>query len=54
MADAFRDLLATALHPAFLIVLAATLAGLSFAFLTPRGTTKQLIAQGEREDRTFF
>lgn len=51
VADAFRELLAAALHPAFFIALAATLAGLGIVFFTPRGTTQQLVAEGEREDR---
>ncbi|MDQ4078824.1 MAG: MFS transporter [Chloroflexota bacterium] len=48
VAEAFQQLLADALHPAFYIALAATLIGLAIAFLTPRGTTQQLVAEGER------
>jgi hypothetical protein len=51
VADTFQDLLAGALYPAFLIALIATLIGLGVVFLTPRGTTRELVAQGEREDR---
>ncbi len=51
-ADTFQELLAGALHPAFLIALVATLIGLGVVFFTPRGTTRELVAQGEREDRT--
>ncbi|MFQ5856464.1 MAG: MDR family MFS transporter [Anaerolineae bacterium] len=51
VADAFRELLAAALHPAFVIALVATLAGLGIVLFTPRGTTQQLVAEGEREDR---
>lgn len=50
VADTFHQLLAAALYPAFLIALIATLIGLAFVFFTPRGTTRELVAQGERED----
>lgn len=51
VASAFEHLLASALHPAFLIALVGTLAGLGFVLLTPRGSTQQLVAEGQREDR---
>jgi EmrB/QacA subfamily drug resistance transporter len=51
VADTFQALLAGALHPAFLIAMVATLIGLGVVFLTPRGTTRELVSQGEREDR---
>ncbi|MGH2541855.1 MAG: MFS transporter, partial [Ardenticatenaceae bacterium] len=48
--SAFQRLLADALYPAFLIALIAALVGLAIAFFTPRGSTRQLVATGEREE----
>lgn len=50
VADAFQGLLASALQPAFFISFAFALGGLVIAFLTPRGTTQQLVATGERHE----
>lgn len=48
---AFRELLAASLQPAFVIALVAVLIAFAITFFTPRGTTQQLVAEGEREDR---
>jgi EmrB/QacA subfamily drug resistance transporter len=50
IADAFQRLLADALQPAFYIAFGAVLVGLVIAFLTPRGTTRQLVADGQRDE----
>lgn len=48
---AFRELLAGSLQPAFLFAFVAILVAFGTTFFTPRGSTQQLVAEGEREDR---
>lgn len=50
-AEAFRHLLAASLQPVFWIALIAVVIAFGITFFTPRGTTQQLVAEGEREDR---
>ncbi len=50
IAEAFQRLLADALQPAFYIAFGAVLVGLVIAFFTPRGTTRQLVADGQRDE----